>query len=114
MMLAGSERTLVVDVNQPRLEVYTDETPWSMPPVHPADPMSFWRSTQEETKVRPKGSWIPLAPPGASDASCFLDCLDAGRDSDLPAAEAALATEVLLAGYLSAASGELVTLPLPR
>jgi hypothetical protein len=29
-------------------------------------------------------------------------------------AEAALTTEVLLAGYRSASSGEVVTLPLPR
>jgi predicted dehydrogenase len=114
MILVGSERVLVVDVNRPRLEVYTDAPPWTMPAVHPADPMSFWRSTQEELKVRPKGFWIPLTPPGGSDASCFLDCLDAGRDSELPAVEAALATEVLLAGYLSAATGEVVSLPLPR
>jgi predicted dehydrogenase len=114
MILVGSERSLVVDVNRPRLEVFSDETPWTMPAVHPDDPMAFWRSTQQEVKVQPKGSWIPLGPPAASDASCFLDCLDVGRDSDLPAGEAALATEVLLAGYQSAATGEVVTLPLPR
>ncbi len=114
MMLVGSQRTLVVDVNRPRLEVFSDETPWTTPPVHPDDPMAFWRSTQQEVKVRPKDSWIPTGPPTASDASCFLDCLDAGRDSELSAAEAALATEVLLAGYRSAATGEVVALPLSR
>ena len=113
-ILVGSERTLVVDVNRPRLEVYTDAPPWTMPAVHSADPMAFWRSTQDEVKVRPKDTWITLTSPGASDASCFLDCLDAGRDSELPAGEAALATEVLLAAYRSAATGEVVTLPLPR
>jgi predicted dehydrogenase len=113
-IFVGSERSLVVDVNRPRLEVYTDGPPWTMPPVHPDDPMAFWRSTQEELRVRPKNSWMTVVSQGASDASCFLDCLDAGRDSELPAAEAALATEVLLAGYLSASTGNEVTLPLPR
>ncbi len=57
------------------------------------------------------------AAPGAaapSGASYFLDWLAAGRDSEMSAAEAALATEVLLTGYRSAATGEVVTLPLPR
>ncbi len=48
------------------------------------------------------------------DVAYFLDRLDANRDSDLNAAEAAHATEVLLAAYRSAASGEVVQLPLPR
>ena len=49
-----------------------------------------------------------------SDAAYFLDRLDARRDSELNAAEAALATEVLLAAYRSAATRQVVTLPLPR
>lgn len=114
LLLVGSEGTVMVDVNRPRLEVYTDEKPWVMPPIHPNDPMSFWDSTQAEVHVQPKRTWLPLRPAPPSDASCFLDCLDAGRDSDMPAAEAALATEVLLAGYRSAATGAVVTLPLPR
>jgi predicted dehydrogenase len=114
MVLVGSERTAVVDANRPRLEVYTDETPWVMPPVNPADPMGFWQSTQDEVHVRPKRTWVPVLPAARSDASYFLDCLDAGRDSEVNVAEAALATEVLIAGYRSAATGEVVTLPLPR
>jgi predicted dehydrogenase len=114
LTLVGSERTAVIDANRPRLEVYTDEPPWTPPNVNPADPMGFWSSTQEEVHVRPKRVWVPAAPAGPSDASYFLDCLDANRDSDINAAEAALATEVLLAAYRSAATGEVVTLPLPR
>jgi hypothetical protein len=57
---------------------------------------------------------VPVLPAARSDASYFLDCLDAGRDSEVNVAEAALATEVLIAGYRSAATGEVVTLPLPR
>jgi predicted dehydrogenase len=114
LALAGDERTLVIDAHRPRLEVSTDEAPWVPPNVNPADPMGFWQSTQDEVHVRPKRSWVSATPAGPSDAGYFLDCLDAGRDSEVSAAEAALATEVLLAGYKSAASGEVVTLPLPR
>ena len=114
LVLVGSERTLVVDANRPRLEVFTDETPWVPPNVNPEDPMGFWTSTQEAVHLRPKRTWVPVAPAGPSDAGYFLDCLDAGRDSEMNVAEAALTTEVLLAAYRSAARGEVVTLPLPR
>jgi hypothetical protein len=57
--------------------------------------------------------WVPLTAT-ASDAAYFLDRLDAGRDSEMAAAEAAAATEVLLAAYRSASAGEVVTLPLAR
>ncbi len=114
MILIGSEQSVAVDAHAPRLEVYTDESPWVPPNVNPADPMGFWQSTQDEVHVRPKKTWAPLWPAAGSDASYFLDCLDAGRESEINAAEAALATEVLLAGYRSAVSGEDVRLPLPR
>jgi predicted dehydrogenase len=114
LLLVGSERTVVVDANRPRLEVCTDAPPWVPPRIHPGDPMSFWTSTQDEVQVRPKQTWLPIVPAWQSDASYFLDCLDAGRDSEMSVTEAALATEVLLAGYRSAATGEVVTLPLSR
>jgi predicted dehydrogenase len=114
LLLVGSERSLPIDASRPRLEVSTDETPWVPPNVNPADPMGFWQSTQDEVHVRPKRTWVPLTPAGASDASYFLDCLDAGRESEMPVAEAALATEVLLAAYRSVATGEVVALPLQR
>jgi predicted dehydrogenase len=110
--LVGTERTLVSDANRPRLEVSTDEAPWTPPGVHADDPMAFWQSTQEEVRLRPKRTWVSVAPAGAGDVGYFLDCLDAGHDSEMSAAEAALATEVLLAGYRSAASGKAVALPL--
>jgi hypothetical protein len=62
----------------------------------------------------PKRAWLPVDPPGASDASYFLDCLDANRDSELSVPEAALAAEVVLSAYKSAATGEVVSLPLLR
>jgi len=114
VILVGSEQTLVIDPHRPRLEVYTDETPWTPPNPHPQDPMAFWSSTQAEVHTRTKQSWMTVDPFGASDAAYFLDCLDNNRDSDINGPEAALATEVLLAAYRSAATRQLVTLPLPR
>jgi myo-inositol 2-dehydrogenase / D-chiro-inositol 1-dehydrogenase len=120
LVLVGSERTAVVDANRPRLEAYTDEPPWVPPNVNPADPMGFWKSTQDEVHVRPKRTWVPVTPAGVPadgyvlDCRYFLDRLDAGRESEMAAAEAAAAAEVLLAGYRSAATREVVTLPLPR
>jgi predicted dehydrogenase len=114
LVLVGTEKTLIVDANRPRLEVYSDETPWVPPNVNPADPMAFWQSTQEEVHLRPKRTWMATLPSGPSDASYFLDCLEKNRESEINAAEAALATEVLLAAYRSAATRQVVTLPLPR
>jgi predicted dehydrogenase len=114
ILLVGSEGSLLVDANRPRLEVYTDETPWVPPNINPADPMGFWTSTQEEVHVQPKRTWVPVTPTGPSDASYFLDCLDGNRESEMSVSEVALATEVLLACYCSAATKEVVMLPLPR
>ncbi|MBL8792751.1 MAG: hypothetical protein JNM56_02475, partial [Planctomycetia bacterium] len=103
-----------VDANRPRLEISNNDTPWVPPAVNPLDPMAFWKSTTEAVHARPKTAWQPVGPPPVSDASYFVDCLEAGRDSELNAAEAALTAEVLLATYRSAARGEVVSLPLAR
>jgi predicted dehydrogenase len=110
VILVGSERTLVLDANRPRLEVCNADPPWTPPPAHPDDPMAFWLSTQEEVGLRPKRGWLPVSPVGPSDAACFLDALDAGRDGDVNAAEAARVTAILLAAYRSAATGEMTFL----
>jgi len=114
LVLAGSERTAVVDANRPRLEVYCDEPPWVPPEPDPEAPMTFWQSTADRSGARPKRTWVPALPAARSDASYFLDCLEQGRESELPVAEAAHAAEVLVAAYASAARAEVVTLPLPR
>jgi len=114
MLLVGSERTLLADANRPRLEAYTNETPWTPPPVNPEDPMGFWQSTMDAVHLRPKQTWLGVAASAQSDAAYFLDCLATGRDSAINAAEAALSTEALVASYLSASTGKAVTLPLPR
>jgi predicted dehydrogenase len=113
MQLVGNSGTLVVDANRPRLEVFTDQPAWSPPAIHPADPMAFWTSTQKESGLRPKESWVPIRRP-ASDAAYFLDCLDQDRASEMSVVEAAHATEVLLAAYRSAANRRVVFLPLSR
>jgi hypothetical protein len=76
--------------------------------------MGFWASTQREAGVRPKRTWVPVGPAGGSDAAYFLDCLAAGRDSEMAVGPAAHAAEVLLATYQSARTGAVVKLPLPR
>jgi hypothetical protein len=76
--------------------------------------MGFWSNTQDEVHTRPKRTWVAAGPAAQSDAAYFLDRLDARRDSEMNAAEAALAAEVLLAAYRSAATRQVVTLPLPR
>ena len=66
------------------------------------------------------GSWAktskaaPLRRPlwsAASDATYFVDCLDHDCDSEMSARDAAATTEVLLAGYKSAASRQLPLYP---
>lgn len=113
LVLVGSERTAIIDANRPRLEMYTDDAPWTQPDPHPEDPMFFWSSTTEEKHVRPKTTWANIVPP-ASDASYFIDRLEAGRDSELNVVEAAHSAEVLIAAYRSAATREVMTLPLAR
>jgi predicted dehydrogenase len=113
VVLVGSRATVVVDANRPRLEVYDNRTPWTPPPINPADPMGFWKSTQDEVHTMPKETWVPLAA-AASDARYFIDCLEANRDSEMSASDAAAATELLLACYQSAATGKVVRLPLGR
>jgi hypothetical protein len=114
VLLVGSERTLVIDANAPRLEVCDAGPAWAPPPAHPEDPMAFWQSTQDEVGARPKRAWVPVTAAGPADPSHFLDALDAGRDGEVSAAAAAQTTEVLLAAYCSAAIGATVTLPLRR
>jgi predicted dehydrogenase len=114
ILLVGSQQSVLVDANRPRVEVYTDEPARMSPPVHAEDSMGFWNSTQVAMGLQSKRTWVPVASGGPGDVGYFLDCLDAGRESEMAVSEAALATEVLLAGYKSAATGEVIDLPLAR
>ena len=116
LRIIGTEGSLTVDAHKPRIEVCSNETPWTPPPREPDDPMSFWSSTQRETAAAPKGNWVTLhgktQPP--SDVSVFVDCIEAERESEMSAKDGAAAVETLMAGYVSAAKGDIVKLPLPR
>ncbi len=80
------------------------------------DPMGMWGGPKDQAyEPRAKLAWItPSAEASSTDAGYFLDCIEAGRESDVSVSLAAAATEVLLAAYTSAQSGQTVDLPLPR
>ncbi|MCS7166150.1 MAG: Gfo/Idh/MocA family oxidoreductase [Gemmatales bacterium] len=113
-IVVGTHGTYVADAWRPRLEVYTTEMPWTPPAAHPEDPMAFWQSTLEITHARAKTVWWPVDSLVERDVAYFLDCLDMDRESEMSLREAAHIAEVLLAAYKSAATGEIVCLPLPR
>jgi len=115
LYLIGRKKSLLVDVYRPRLEIFDSAPPWLPPPVNPRDPMGFWRSTQAEVGTQPKRTFVPLpVDEGRSDESHFIDCIIEGRESEMNVHQAAHLTEVLLAGYQSAATGTPVSLPLSR
>ncbi len=116
LYLIGTRGSLLVDANRPRLEIYNSDPPWTPPPVNPRDPMGFWRTAQEDVNAQPKRTLVPFSNvlDSRSDASHFIDCIVEGRESGMNVREAAMLTEILLAGYMSAAEGRVVPLPLPR
>jgi predicted dehydrogenase len=114
--LIGRRDALVVDADRPRVEVWADGEPWTAPQRDAEDPMGMWATPRPaQFTPRPKQAWVVPSPLRANDdIRRFLDCIEAGRASDVPAALGAEASEVLLAAYRSAATGEVVTVPLPR
>jgi predicted dehydrogenase len=112
--LVGTKGVLTFDAYQPRLEVYADEPDAPPPSVNPDDPMSMWRSTQPPTPPPLfKRRWVSFGDErtwSLNDASNFLDCIESGRESEMTARDAAELVKVLMAGYQSAASGDVVTL----
>jgi predicted dehydrogenase len=114
--IAGTTGLAVFDAARPRVEVWSDAPCWMPPERDPEDPMSMWGGPKDEAyKARPKQDWIAAADDASqADVKHFLDCIEEGRTSEVPVRTAAAATEVLLAAYQSAASGDIVSLPLPR
>ena len=108
--LVGTRGVLTFDAWQPRLEIFADESRTQPPPAPPADPMSMWRSTQ--VKSLPKRPWIPFASERTQhyDARAFVDCIEAGVESEMNADLAAQSIAVITAGYRSAASGQVIAL----
>ena len=114
LYIFGTEGSLMVDASKPRVEVYADVPPWTPPPASALDPMSFWRSTQIEMGTKPKANWITIQEDSPSDVSRFIDCIDSDRESEVSARDGAASVETLMAGYMSAAEGSVVSLPIPR
>ena len=117
VVLIGTERTLVFDAWRPRIEVYNDDQDFTLPSVHPLDPMGMWAATQRESGVMPKRRWATMYDERAGladDIAAFIECLDQDREPEMNARAAAPLVEVILAGYVSAARGEKIKLPLPR
>jgi len=116
LFLVGRQAAAVIDTFRPRVEVWSDATPWEPPPRDPEDPMGMWAAPATSPhRPAPKPSWAAL-PAGLwkDDTDRFLECLQAGRQSEISVELAAAATEILLAAYRSAATGQSVELPLPR
>lgn len=114
--LVGTRRTVVVDSSRPRVEVWADVPPWAAPPRDPDDPMGMWAPLPDSPfQAQPKQNWFtPFVPSWNIDVGRFVDCIETGRPSAVPAETAAAATETLLAAYQSAATGQVVSLPLAR
>ena len=110
MTLVGSRGTRIVDSAGPRLEISCDAPTWRPGKPHPQDPMAFWGSSTREAGGVHKFGWRGVGSSGGSDASFFVDCIDADRESDMNATDGAEILRVLLAAYESAASGKVVSL----
>ena len=108
--LIGSRGTQIVDAAEPRLEVFSDAPPWRPGQPHPQDPMAFWQSSTREAGGIEKFGWRVVGSSGGSDASYFVDCVEADRESDMNIADAAEVLKVLLAAYESAATGEAISI----
>ena len=117
IVLIGTEGMLTFDHWRPRIEVYNDEPGFTPPPKDPLDPMGMWGATSPEFEPPPKRRWVQLDVDKGlfdNDVAAFVDCIEQGREPEMNAKAAAPLTEVILAGYMSAARGEVVKLPLPR
>jgi predicted dehydrogenase len=76
----------------------------------------MWSSTQAELSITPKQRWVSLDQSNvmAQDIAAFINCIESNKSPDITAQVAAPLTEAILGGYVSAARGEVVQLPLPR
>jgi predicted dehydrogenase len=112
--LVGTKGLMTFDAHKPRIEVYTNEPPWTPPPLNPDDPMGFWNSTYKNSKS--KKNWVPINSNQRhnNDVSYFIDCIESDRNSEVSVKDGAAQVEILMAGYISAESGNVVSLPIPR
>ena len=117
VVVVGTEGTVTFDAFRPRIEVYNDAPDFTLPPVDPVDPMGMWGASRPDFEPQPKHRWVALYEEHnamTADVAAFIDCIEQGREPKVNATVAASLLEVILAGYVSAARGEAVSLPLPR
>lgn len=111
VQLVGTRGTLMFDASQSRLEIFADEPPFQPPSPHPLDPMGMWGSTNTESGVPPKRLWPAIGEEEVrSEMEVFVDCIEAGEESEMNAEIAAESVAVIAAGYRSAATGEVVSI----
>ncbi len=110
--LVGTDATLTFDASANRLEVFSAEPAFEPPTPHPLDPMGMWSSTQAEIGMQSKRHWIDVSKgnDGQREFSAFIDCIENGVESEMNTEFAAHSIEIVCAGYLSAAGGEVVNL----
>lgn len=106
--LIGSQGVMCIDAFRPRLEVWSDETPWDARPAIAEDPMAFWKSTPARMGLAPKRSWVLPDEDPHFDVRYFLDCVEQGRESDVSAEVGAAAVAALVAAFESAATARSV------
>jgi predicted dehydrogenase len=114
IVLVGTNGVFEFDAYSPGFEIHTNEPGFTMPDRHPLDPMGMWASTQRESGVMRKNRWHSFNqdPPGQlADVSAFIDCIETGAEPEMNVHLAETLTEVILAGYESAAIGGPVGLP---
>jgi predicted dehydrogenase len=114
VFLIGTNGCALVDAHRPRVEVWGDVEPWGPPKRNPEDPMGMWAMPPDSPfSAKPRQSWLmPSSQRNVTDVSHFLDCIEQGKQSVVSAEVAAAATEVLMAGYQSAATHKTMTIPL--
>jgi predicted dehydrogenase len=109
--LIGDRGSQVVDGSATRGELSTaDGCAWSTPEENPSDPLGFWASTDQRKTGGTE--WFLSSAGARSDQSMFLDCLEHGREAECTVSDGLHVLEALLGGYRSAASGDVVRLPL--
>jgi len=113
--LIGTKGCAMVDAHRPRVEVWADVEPWQPPDRDPDDPMGMWAPPPGSGyTVKPRLSWLTPPSDAVTDVGYFLDCIEHGRASLVSAELGAEATEILMAGYQSAATGRTIERPPAR
>lgn len=102
--LVGTRKTVSLDAFKPRLEIFSDASPWQQPEQGPPeDPMGFWSSTVAEAQIDKKTDWLAVNQAASNDARSFLDTLDRQASGVVTVEQGARVIQVIQAAYESAA-----------